>query len=156
MKPRWWQVVPALAAIALVAAACASKSSAAGTGSGTTAPPATSPSASTGTQPMTITVNMVNYSFSPSTLKLKAGEKFTLTAVNKGTTAHTFTIPGVVDTGAVAPGQTKTVTFTVPSKTVQFFCTFHKSNGMVGRLVVTGTGSGGGASPSSSSGGGWG
>jgi plastocyanin len=155
MKLRRWQMVPALAAIVLVAAACASKTSAA-SGSGTNSP-ATSPSASTGTHGMTVTVTMVNYSFSPSTLKLKAGEKFTLTAVNNGTTAHTFTIPGVVDTGAVAPGQSKTVSFTVPSKTVQFFCTFHKSIGMVGRLVVTGTGSGGGgASPSTSGGGTWG
>lgn len=155
MKLRWWQMVPALAAIVLVGAACASKTSAAVTGSGTKTP-TTSPSASTAPQAMTTTVNLVNYSFSPSTLKLKAGEKVTITAVNKGTTAHTFTLPGVVDTGAIQPGQSKTVSFTVPSTTVQFFCQFHKSKGMVGRLVVTGTGSGGGASPSSSGGGSWG
>ena len=155
MKVRFVRLFPILIAVALAAVGCASKTtSSAGSGGGSPAAQS-SPSATSSTMGgKSVTVHLSNYKFTPATLHIESGEDVSLTVVNDGTTAHTFTIPGVVDTGAVNPGQSKTVTFTAPSTSTQFFCQFHKALGMVGNIGPAGSGSGG--SGSGSSGGGWG
>ncbi|NUR75102.1 MAG: cupredoxin domain-containing protein, partial [Thermoleophilia bacterium] len=103
-------------------------SSGGGTGGTTTGP------AGPGTPapPSNVSVTMQDNSFSPSTIHAAAGQ-VTVTITNSGHSAHTFTIGSLVNQ-VVAPGQTKTVTFTAAAGTYRFFCVYHGS--MVGSLIL--------------------
>ena len=147
--------VALLVALALAAAACGGGSGSSGSsggGSGEGKQAAGGQGASAGAA--SVKVNMIDFKFQPASIQAKPGQKLTVTATNSGKAPHTFTIPGLVDTGSVSAGQSKSVTFTVPKKTVQFVCTFHKGMGMVGTLKVAGAGGGGGDSDGGGGGGG--
>jgi len=87
------------------------------------------------------------WNFSASNIVVAAGSVLTVTFKNTGDEDHTFTINNpngsgyLVDSGYVAPGQNKTVTFTVPSASgnYTYYCRVpgHKEDGMVGTLEVT-------------------
>jgi plastocyanin len=94
-------------------------------GSTTTAPP---PSSSAD-------VTAYDDYFSPAALTVPAGQ-VTLTVRNGGQDDHTFTVGNVVNV-VLAPGQTKTVTFTVAAGTHRFVCAFH--GGMGGNLTAQGS-----------------
>ena len=54
---------------------------------------------------------------------------------NEGSDDHNFTIDVLnLSTGTIEPGQVKTATFTVPSGTTEYHCTFHP--GMRGEIVA--------------------
>ena len=123
-------------AFALAGAAC-SKSSPPG-GSTATKPPFTptsvqSSSPSGGTA--VVTVNQVNYEFSPSTFSVSQGDTIAVKDATTGT-PHTFTIEGKGIDVVNDPGQTQTVTITLPPGTYPFICRFHSSLGMKGTLTV--------------------
>lgn len=85
------------------------------------------------------------YAFQPKSLKVKPGEKVTVTLVNQGTTPHSieFALPEGMTAlqKTVPPGDTGTLEFTAPSKpgTYEFDCPVadHKQHGMKGTLTVT-------------------
>lgn len=127
--------------IAVAVAGCGSTSST----SSSANCPSTAPAAS-GT---TITLEARDYCFSPGALNLVAGQKVTVTFVNKGEQEHNLTVGGT-DVGEAQKGATSTLTFTPTAGATDFFCKYHKdSNGMVGKLTVTGTGGSSGAPASS-------
>jgi plastocyanin len=127
--------------IVVLASACSSNnnSGTAATGSATTqqptttAPPASSPAS--GNQ---VTITMVDFNFKPSAVTASTSQDIVLT--NNGSALHNFSITSLGIDQDVQPGQT--VTLTAPGPSVKpgsydFFCKYHKSQGMVGTLTAT-------------------
>ncbi|MDP9184520.1 MAG: cupredoxin domain-containing protein [Actinomycetota bacterium] len=83
-------------------------------------------------------VTAQNFFFSPSTLDGTAGQKLTITLDNEGTVAHNFSIDDQNISVTLQPGTEQDIEVTFPqSGSVQFYCVFHKANGMTGQLEVT-------------------
>jgi plastocyanin len=83
-----------------------------------------------------VAVSAKDFEFSPKELKVPAGE-VTVNFTNEGTVAHTFTLEEdpSVDTGSVQPGESKTITFTVPEEEADYICTIHyESKDMEGKI----------------------
>lgn len=140
------------AATALTLTACSSSTShpaAAPTGTSTSSSPGMSPSMSSSTSASTSPgtgtgstgvpvgapqIVISNFTFSPSTLSVSAGQK--VAVINNDSVAHTVTAStgNAFDTGNVNPGQT--VTFTAPATagTYAYTCTIHPF--MHGTLTV--------------------
>ena len=98
--------------------------------------------------PAVLNVTTLDNSFNPATGSVRAGQKVTVNVKNDGQRPHTFTIDGVVDSGRLDAGQSKTVEFTPSSAgSLAFYCTIHTAAVMSGTLTV-------GASAVSESGGG--
>ncbi|MBI2709490.1 MAG: cupredoxin domain-containing protein [Actinobacteria bacterium] len=108
----------------------------------------------TGSSP-TISVEVDDFYFSPTFISAPAGSTVTLQIKSEGKAPHTFTADGAGVDEKLSPGDSKTVTITVPkSGAVAFFCKFHKSSGMQGAVVVPGPkGSGASSGGSGGSGG---
>ena len=87
-----------------------------------------------------IVVEGSEFSFSPSSITVNAGEKVKLTFNNVGNFPHNFTVQGLgVATRTIGAGQSDTVEFTVEeSGTLTFFCSVgnHRAQGMEGTLAV--------------------
>ncbi len=90
------------------------------------------------------------YSITPNTMTVNAGDKVVLQVKNIGTVSHTFTISNpsgsgyLVDTGYLSPGQNATVSFTAPAMgNYTYYCrvTGHSDLGMRGTLIVLATSS---------------
>jgi plastocyanin len=87
-----------------------------------------------------ITVEGSEFSYSPSSINLMAGEPVRLTFNNIGTVAHNLVIDELgVTTKTVTPGESDTVEFT-PDKsgTFTFYCSIdsHRARGMEGEVMV--------------------
>lgn len=104
-------------------------------------PQATTPAATTTTTPTTTAppvsvagdIDIVDFSFTPSTITIKAGR--TLTFANTGNAKHSATAKdGSFDTGLLARGQTARHKFNTPG-TFPYFCVLHP--GMTGTILVT-------------------
>lgn len=93
------------------------------------------PTQQTGTnQPAVATksITISNFSFSPATITVKAGDKVTIT--NNDSAPHTVTADdGSFDSGTIQPGATGTVTLS-KAGTVTYHCSIHPS--MKGTIVV--------------------
>ena len=105
-----------------------------------TAVPKTGTTQETGATVREVTVEGDEYSFSPKSLSVTAGERISLTFKNMGNLPHNFMIDelGVV-TKTIAGGQTDTVEFTAEaSGTFTFYCSVggHRELGMEGDLEV--------------------
>jgi plastocyanin len=62
----------------------------------------------------------------------------TVNVKNDGQRPHSFTIDGVVDTGRLDAGQSKTVEFTPSSAgSLAFYCTIHTAAVMSGTVTVS-------------------
>lgn len=73
-----------------------------------------------------VTVVSRDNRFEPAALTKPAGTRVTVVLDNEGVLPHTFTIKGLdADTGIVNAGDTRAVTFTVPSEPAEFVCTIH-------------------------------
>jgi plastocyanin len=85
-----------------------------------------------------IELGMVDVAFEETELRIPANTDVTITAVNKGSLPHTFTITDVVDTGEVAGGDSGEVTLNMPPGEYEYFCAIpgHREQGMVGTLIV--------------------
>jgi len=80
---------------------------------------------------------MVDLAFKPESLSAPAGKEVTLELKNSGAQPHTFTITGLVDSGRIEAGQTKTISFTPgQAGSLTFFCTVHGQGTMSGKLTV--------------------
>ncbi len=133
-----------LLAFALAAAACSSGDPAesgpsAGSPSPTTPQPAVSsprPCADEAEHPFTVV--MRDFRFVPRCLVVTATVPFHLR--NRGSTKHNLTIPGTKFSADVAPGEAAgerdLMSAGVGPGTYEFFCSFHRSQGMTGELHV--------------------
>lgn len=78
-----------------------------------------------------------NFFFTPSTLAGTAGQKLTITLDNQGPVPHNFSIDDQNISVTLQPGEQQDIQVAFPqSGSVQFYCQFHKSSGMVGQLQV--------------------
>ena len=135
-------LLPILLAGAALLAACGgsdNKSSAASPtrapSTASTAAPASSPG-SGGANNITI----ADFKYTPARFNAVVGQQVSVTVTNQGAATHTFTITGVVDSGSIAPGQTRTVTFTPQQAgNLIYFCTIHGQATMSGQVMVAGT-----------------
>jgi plastocyanin len=80
------------------------------------------------------------FSFSPSSISVSAGERVKIIFKNEGKAPHNLVIQGLgIGTRTIGGGQTDTVEFTAPSSgTYTFYCSVpgHRSAGMEGKLEV--------------------
>lgn len=87
-----------------------------------------------------ITVIGKEFSFSPASITLKAGEKIKLTFQNNGGYPHNLVIEGLgISTKTIASGKTDVIEFTAPGLgTYNIFCSVpgHKEAGMKGQLTA--------------------
>jgi plastocyanin len=87
-----------------------------------------------------VTVEAGDFFFAP-TCQTQAPASGTLTLVvhNGGQTLHNVSVPGQnIDTDVQA-GQTITVSVKVGPASFTFFCKYHRTSGMVGAIIPTGT-----------------
>jgi plastocyanin len=125
------RVAGAIAALALVLAACGGSDDPAPAGASEDSAPAAAASAD-----QQVTLEATDNTFSTEELVLPAGEVVEVTFTNNGANPHTFTSSALgVDTGTVAPGESATVTFTVPDEPTEFLCSLHGAGGMTGVIV---------------------
>lgn len=129
--------VPAIAALSMLVAACG------GSDNKDNASPTSAPAAATATKPAgggANNITIADFSYTPARFNAVAGQQVSLTVTNSGQQPHTFTITGVVDSGTISPGQTKTVTFTpAQAGNLVYFCTIHGQARMSGQVMVSGT-----------------
>ncbi len=76
-------------------------------------------------------VTIAGFAFDPATVTVQAGDSVTWT--NQDATAHTATAVGAFDTGNIASGASKSVTFATAG-TFAYHCTIHPT--MNGKIVV--------------------
>jgi len=87
--------------------------------------------------PVNQAITVRNFNYSPASFTTHVGDQVTLNITNAGPAPHTFTITGVTDSGQIAPGTSKQVTFTVSQAgTLTFFCTIHGASVMSGQISV--------------------
>ena len=88
--------------------------------------------------PVVLNVATLDNSFNPATGTARAGQKVTVNVKNDGQRPHTFTIDGVVDSGRLNAGESKTVEFTPSTAgSLAFYCTIHTAAVMSGTLTVS-------------------
>jgi plastocyanin len=76
--------------------------------------------------------------FEPTFLKVDTGATVSVKLENKGKHSHTFTITALNVDQMLAPGESKTLSFTLPSGPgANFFCKFHGPTGMQGAFYFT-------------------
>ena len=87
-----------------------------------------------------INVSGNEFSFSPASINVKAGERVKITFRNIGRAPHNLVLEGLgITTKTINGGQTDIVEFIAPSAgTYSFFCSIpgHRSAGMEGSLKV--------------------
>ena len=117
-----------------VATACSSGSSSTAAG-GTTSSGGEPPTNVAGKSSTTMSAE--DFFFTPATLDGAADQKLTITLSNDGSVPHNFSIDDQSIDVTLEPGQQKDIQVAFPqSGSVQFFCSFHQSSGMVGLLEV--------------------
>ena len=125
------RIAGVVAALAIVLPACGgSDSDSAGAGEDSAA------AAAAGISEQRVTLEATDNTFSTEELELSARETVELTFTNNGANPHTFASSELgVDTDTVAPGESATVTFTVPDQAAEFLCSLHARGGMTGVIV---------------------
>ena len=88
-----------------------------------------------------IKISGKEFSYAPSTINVKKGEKVKITFTNSGTMMHDLVIEELdIRTKMVAPGGTDTLEFTVPDKgpSLTFYCSVggHRALGMEGTFLI--------------------
>ncbi len=81
-----------------------------------------------------VSIAQTDFAFNPTFIKVPSGvTSVTVSLQNTGTQEHTFTVPAQSVDQVLNPGQSATVTVTIPKKgAIAFYCRFHKSLGMQG------------------------
>lgn len=112
--------------------------------------------ADTGQAPGVAKVKAVDFRFEPASFARTAGKQVTMSITNDGKVTHNLSLPemGGIPADAlsieVVPGKTENIIFIAPAeeKTLEFFCKFHKGQGMTGNLQLNASGSGTTGAPS--------
>jgi plastocyanin len=144
MRSTVWKAAVLVAAIAMLGAACSSNKSE------TTSEGESSKTITIGSDTAndhgskdvsgasSVDVEQDDFYFEPTILKGTAGQKVTIKLENEGDATHNFTLEDQNVDQDVSPGDDATVTVTFPqSGTLEFFCKFHRTQGMVGELSVS-------------------
>jgi plastocyanin len=132
MYRRGWITGALVVATLFLATACSSSSSSATTPSSTSGSAATDVSGQSSTS-----MSAENFFFSPSDLTGTTGQKLTISLTNDGSVPHNFSITDQNIAVTLQPGDAQDIKVAFPdSGSVQFFCAFHESQGMVGTLQV--------------------
>jgi len=85
-----------------------------------------------------LSVEQDDFYFGPTVISGTAGQKLTIELENEGSVTHNFTIDSLGISEDVPAGSSKEVTVTFPdSGFTEFYCAFHRSQGMVGELTVS-------------------
>lgn len=93
-------------------------------------------------EPITeIEVSGKEFSFSPSTISVKRGDKVRIVFKNVGKMTHNFVVEELdIRTSEIAPGETDTIEFTVPDdgSSLTYYCSVgsHRVLGMEGKFSV--------------------
>jgi plastocyanin len=75
--------------------------------------------------------------FKPTIVTGSSNQSITLEIKNEGTVPHNFSIESLNVNVTINPGSSQEVQVTFPaSGTTEFFCSFHRSQGMAGELQV--------------------
>jgi plastocyanin len=103
--------------------------------------PAATSSAETTGKVQEITVEGKEFSYTPSSFKVKKGEKVKVTFKNVGKMQHDFVIEGLnARTKVIAGGSSDSVEFTAPDKagSLTYFCSVgtHRKLGMEGKITI--------------------
>jgi plastocyanin len=125
-----------LAASALTLAACGGNSNSSSSKTSTTSTSAASAASTSsgGGQQLQLMDNF----FQPKAITGKAGSTVTINLKNAGAAEHTFTIDSQKINKTLTPGSSATVSVKIPaSGSVQFYCMFHRSLGMVGTIKAS-------------------
>jgi plastocyanin len=138
-----------LLALSMVAAACSKKTAPPSGGSSQSGPSTITIGSDTatnkGTEDLsgksTFAIKLANaggqFYFEPTVLKGTAGQQVTLSLTNAGDTLHNFSLPDQSVDQDVEKGKSGSVQVTFPqSGFVEFFCKYHRSQGMAGELTV--------------------
>jgi YVTN family beta-propeller protein len=92
--------------------------------------------------PVEVVVRVDDYSFTPSAVRARAGERLRLRVENAASTLHNLSAPALALDRDLPPRAQVEIDVTVPSTgAVPFFCKFHEPLGQRGQLVVVGPGS---------------
>lgn len=95
---------------------------------------------SEGTEVKEFTISGTEYSFSPSSITISAGDQVKISFENTGRILHNLIIEELgIGTGTISAGQTDTIEFIAPaSGTYTFSCSVpgHAVSGMLGDLIV--------------------
>ncbi|GAC1424792.1 MAG: hypothetical protein NVSMB57_16710 [Actinomycetota bacterium] len=84
---------------------------------------------------MTVVVVMKDFSFNPTFIKVARGASVKLQLKNAGISLHNFSSKTLHADLDLRPGEHGDLTFTIPASGVpEFFCKYHKENGMQGAL----------------------
>ncbi len=140
----------ALAAVVLLASACSKSSSTTGgasasiSGGGGTITVGSDTANNHGSTDVSgkssLSVEANDFYFAPTVLTGKAGQSLTLNISNEGSTTHNFstTASGDDPSNDVQAGSSITVTVKFPqSGILEFYCRFHRAQGMVGELSIS-------------------
>ncbi|HVL65388.1 MAG TPA: cupredoxin domain-containing protein [Actinomycetota bacterium] len=86
-----------------------------------------------------LSLDMRDSTFQPETLEVPADETVTIELANKGRFPHNFTIVDRDISVTVEPMGSSVVQFETPkSGTLDFYCEFHRGQGMTGKIRVRG------------------
>ncbi|MCI0633409.1 MAG: cupredoxin domain-containing protein [Actinobacteria bacterium] len=92
------------------------------------------------------TIELEDFQFSPDSLEGAPGETLTIELDNTGDASHTFTGEGVDE--VLQPGDNQTVEVALPDTgAFDFFCRFHRNQGMTGTITTGAAAPGGGDEP---------
>ena len=137
-----------LAVTALVAAACAPAGrmptwtyTPGGANGAGASPAAAGGQTAAGTVLGTLEVESVDLAFKPANLSVSKAGTYEVKLTNKGAIPHDLTFADGTTSGLVDPGQTKSVTVTVPDAGITFICSVpgHAAAGMKSAITVAGT-----------------
>jgi plastocyanin len=80
-----------------------------------------------------------DFYFKPTFVKVKPGQKVTITVKNEGSVTHTFTSTALNVDKQISSGKSTKITVTIPSTgaVFQFHCNFHEGMGMKGGFYTT-------------------
>jgi plastocyanin len=92
-----------------------------------------------------------DFYFEPTFVKATPGATVMVKVANEGNATHTFTIDDAGIDEEIAPDDSAEVAVTVPdSGSVNFYCRFHRSQGMQGAVFTQAGASSGGEAPATS------
>jgi plastocyanin len=145
MRVRKLAIVSGAFVLVLVASAC-------GGGSGSNS---SNSSESGGSASGKVEVEMDDYYFEPKVIKGEPGDTVTLELKNEGSAEHNFELESQgIDQDVEAGGEAE-VDVTIPeSGSVEFYCKFHESQGMEGKIESGSSGTGSGSPDTTTSSGG--
>ena len=95
----------------------------------------------------TIQISLKEFSITPATITMAEAGTYEFAVTNEGQFPHALDIEAddaEAETGNIEPGQSKTISFTLPAGSHEMYCPIgnHRDQGMEGTIAVSDAGSG--------------